>query len=129
MSNIQVTHDTDPSHARSESAILINPNNPQQIVAASKRWRNLQTYDFTLATAFSTDGGRSWNDSADFTFPPGTNVMTDPTFAWDDAGNVFMVGLVGSNPPTIDALGMVVYTSTDGGQTWSAPNLIHTQCW
>jgi hypothetical protein len=126
MSNIQVTHDTDPSHARSESAILINPNNPQQMVAASKRWRNLHTYDFTLASAFSSDGGRSWNDSADFTFPAGTNVMTDPTFAWDDAGNVFMVGLVGSNPPTFNTFGMAVYKSTDGGQTWSAPNVIHT---
>ena len=126
MSNIQVTHDANPSNARSESAILINPNNPQQIVSASKKFRNLHTYDFTLATAYSSDGGNTWNDSADFVLPAGATVMTDPTLAWDDSGNVFMVGLVGNNPPTFNTIGMVIYTSTDGGKTWSAPNLIHT---
>jgi hypothetical protein len=52
--------------------------------------------------------------------------MTDPTLAWDDAGNVFSVGLVGTNPPTFDTVGIAMYKSTDGGQTWSTPNLIHT---
>lgn len=37
MSNIEVTHDADPNNARSESAIVINPNNPLQIVASSKK--------------------------------------------------------------------------------------------
>jgi hypothetical protein len=126
MSNIQVSHDLDPSNARSESAVLINPNNPQQIVASSKKFRNLHTYDFTLATAYSSDGGKTWSDSSDLAFPPGTTVMTDPTLAWDDAGNVFLLGLVGNNPPTFDTLGMAFYKSTDGGKTWGAPNLIHT---
>ena len=107
MSNIQVTHDANPNNARSESAILINPNNPQQIVAASKRFNNLHTYDFTLATAFSADGGRTWKDSADFVLPSGATVMTDPTLAWDDAGNVFSVGLVGNNPPKFDTIGKI----------------------
>jgi hypothetical protein len=100
MSNIQVTHDASPNNARSESAILINSNNPSQIVATSKKFNNPQTYDFTLATEYSTDGGRTWHDSAAFNFPPSATVMTDPTLAWDDSGNVFMVGLVGNNPPT-----------------------------
>lgn len=126
MSNIQVTHDSNPNNARSESAILINPNNPQQIVAASKKFKNIQTYDFTLATAYSTDGGRSWHDSADFTLPAGATVMTDPTLAWDDIGNVYMVGLVGNNPPAWNTIGMAVYKSTDGGKTWGSPNLIHS---
>jgi hypothetical protein len=126
MPNIQITHDANPSNARSESAILINPNNPLQIVSSSKKFRNLHTYDFTLASSYSTDGGNSWNDSADFALPAGTTVMTDPTLAWDDSGSVFFVGLVGTNPPTFDTVGMAVYKSTDGGKTWSAPNVIHT---
>ena len=126
MSNIQVTHDTNLNHARSESAIVVNPNNPLQIVAGSKRFNNIQTYDFTLATSFSTDGGHSWQDSADFTLPSGATVMTDPTFTWDDAGNVYSVGLVGKNPPAWDTIGIVVYKSTDGGQTWGTPQLIHS---
>ncbi len=126
MSNIQVTYDADPSNARSESAIIINPNDPLQMVSASKRFRNLHTYDFTLATEYSEDGGRTWNNSADLGFPAGATLMTDPTVAWDDEGSVYLVGLVGNNPPTFSTIGMAVYKSTDGGKTWGAPNLIHT---
>lgn len=126
MANIQVTFDSDSNNARSESAILINPNNPQQIVAASKKFKNIHTYDFTLATEFSTDGGRTWHASSDFVLPAPATVMTDPTLAWDDAGNVYMVGLLGRNPPTWDTIGIAVYKSTDGGQTWGAANLIHS---
>ena len=35
MPNIQVTHGASLNDARSESIILINPNNPEQIVGAS----------------------------------------------------------------------------------------------
>src|SRR4029450_821688 len=69
MPNIQVTHDTDLNNARSESAILANPSNPQQIVASSKKFRNIQNYDFTLATSFSPDGRHTWHDSADVPTP------------------------------------------------------------
>jgi hypothetical protein len=125
MSNIQVTHDTSLNNARSESSIVINPNNPQQIVAGSKNFKDYHNYDFTLATAYSTDGGSSWHDSADLAMP-GFTLLTDPALAWDDAGNVFLVGLNGNNPPTFDAIGIVIYKSTDGGKTWSAPKQIHT---
>ncbi|QIS19929.1 sialidase family protein [Nocardia terpenica] len=129
MSNIQVTHSASPDNARSESSVVINPSNPTQIVAASKKFRNIQTYDFTLATSYSADGGLSWNDSADLTLEgPGVTpftMMTDPTLAWDNAGNVFLVGLTGNNPPTWDTVGIVIYKSTDGGRTWSAPQQIH----
>lgn len=126
MSNIQVTHDSDVNNARSESAIVVNPNNPLQIVSASKKFKNIQTYDFTLATSYSNDGGHTWHDSADFVLPPGATVMTDPTLAWDEIGNVYSVGLVGNNPPAWNTIGIVIYKSADGGQTWSSPNLIHS---
>lgn len=124
MANIQVTHDVNLNNARSESNIVINPNNPQQIVAGSKKFRNIQTYDFTLATAYSIDGGQTWNDSADIPLGNWT-LLSDPALAWDDSGNVFLVGLAGNNPPTIDVVGIVIHKSTDGGKTWSKPNLIH----
>lgn len=126
MPNIRVSFDSDLNNARSESVILINPNNTQQIVAASKKFNNIHTYDFTLATEFSTDGGRTWHASSAFALPPQATVMTDPTLAWDDAGNVFMVGLLGKNPPTWDTIGMAVYKSNDAGQTWGAANEIHS---
>ena len=126
MPNIQVTYDSDVNNARSESCLVVNPNNQSQVVAASKKFINYHTYDFTLATEYSTDGGQSWHNSSAFALPTGATVMTDPTMAWDDSGNVFMVGLVGDNPPTWDTIGIAVYKSTDGGKTWSAPKLIHS---
>ncbi|HEY4111887.1 sialidase family protein [Puia sp.] len=126
MSNIQVTRNSSTNNAHSECAIVINPNNPLQIVTASKRFNNIHTYDFTLAAEFSADGGHTWQNSAPYALPAGATVMTDPTVAWDDIGNVYTLGLVGKNPPKFDTIGMVVYKSTDGGQTWGAPNLIHT---
>jgi hypothetical protein len=51
--------------------------------------------------------------------------MTDPTLAWDDSNNVFLVGLTGYNPPTWNTIGIVIYKSSDRGATWSAPNPIH----
>lgn len=124
MPNIQVSNSSSLNNARSESSLSINPNDPMRMVSASKRFNNIHTYDFTLATQYSTDGGHTWKDSAPLAMP-GFTVMTDPTMAWDDSGNVFLVGLAGKNPPTWDTIGIVIYKSTDGGKTWSAPIPIH----
>ena len=120
LQNIQVTYDTSTNNARSESSIAINPNNPNQIVAASKKFADIYTYDFTLATEYSTDGGQTWHASPALALPAGATVMTDPTLAWDDSNNVFLVGLTGYNPPTWNTIGIVIYKSSDGGPTWSA---------
>jgi hypothetical protein len=69
MSNIQVTHDVSLNNARSESSIAINPNNPMQVVCGSKKFNDFHNYDFTLATAYSTDGGLTWHDSAALAMP------------------------------------------------------------
>lgn len=125
MPNTQVTHSSGPNNARSESSVAINPKHPKQLVSSSKKFHNILTYDFTLATEYSHDGGITWHESAALALPPGATVMTDPTLAWDDTGNVFLVGLTGNNPPTWDTIGIVIYKSTDAGMTWSPPNPIH----
>ncbi|HEX7723720.1 MAG TPA: sialidase family protein [Pyrinomonadaceae bacterium] len=126
MGNIRVTHSASTDNARAESAVVINPNNPQQMVAASKMFEGLHEYHFTLKTAFSVDGGQTWNESDPFNLPLDATVMTDPAMAWDDSGNVFMLGLACKNPPKCDNVGMTVYKSTNGGQTWGDPRIIHT---
>ena len=126
MPNLQVTHDSSPTNARSESNIAINPNNPLQIVAASKKFTNILAYYFTLATQYSQDGGQSWHDSAPLDLA-GYSIMTDPTLAWDDSGNVFLIGLAcvpnSTPPPAVLANegSILVYKSTNGGQSWSTP--------
>jgi len=125
MSNIRVTHSASTDNARAESAVVINPNNPQQMVSASKMFEGLHQYHFTLATAFSPDGGLTWNESDPLKLPADATVMTDPALAWDDENNVFLLGLACKNPPKCDNVGMTVYKSTNGGQTWGDPKIIH----
>src|SRR5690348_12880476 len=108
MANTKMTLSASLNNARSESCVTINPMNPLQVVAASKRFNNLHNYDFTLATVYSVDGGDTWHASADVAMS-GFTIMTDPALAWDDAGNVFLVGLAGNNPPTFNTVGIVIY--------------------
>ena len=123
--NTQVTFDSNPANARSESAISVSPFNPANIVGASKRFTNPQTYDFSLAAYASFDGGTSWVEAPAFGLQPGWAGISDPTLAWDNAGNVYLAGLAfGAGANTL--IGMAIYKSSDGGQTWSPPNLIHT---
>jgi hypothetical protein len=130
MANIRVTYDNNKNNARSESFIAINPNNPLQVVSASKKFFDLETYSFTLATEYSADGGETWADSAPLALPGASTIMADPTLAWDDSGNVFLVGLgetLAPNPPpaiTFTTGVIAMYKSADGGQTWSAPYII-----
>lgn len=129
--NVQATHSTSVNHARSESVVSINPWSNSNIVAASKRFRDLHTYDFIIEAAVSFDGGKTWAPSP---LPMhrdwGENAgMSDPTIAWDSLGYVYLfVGphwkstdprdAVG-NPPI--GLGVWVYISKDEGRSWGMP--------
>ena len=86
MTNIRVTYDSNPNNARSESSIVINQNNPDQIVCGSKKFKDIHNYDFTLATQYSTDGGQTWRESTELDIT-GWYGISDPALAWDDAGN------------------------------------------
>ena len=100
--NIQVTSGT-PKQARSESIIAANPRDRNNLIAASKKFSNPETYRFTIGVRVSFDGGESWQDATLPTLPEwgdmvgiGSNDasagMTDPAVAFDDFGNAFMVG-------------------------------------
>ena len=83
--NTQVTFDASTANARSESAIVVNPTNPQNIVGSSKRFTNPATYDFSLAAYASFDGGTSWTEAAPLGLQPGWAGVSDPTLAWASA--------------------------------------------
>ena len=123
-SNIQVTFDTSTANARSESVLAVNPFNPANMVGASKRFTNPATYEFSLATYTTFNGGTSWTEAPPLGLLPGWAGVSDPALAWDGAGNVYLVGL--AFPPGVSTqIGIAIYRSTDGGLSWSAPNLIH----
>jgi hypothetical protein len=137
---VQVSHSANTNQARAESDIAANPNNPLQIVGASKKFRDINTYDFWVAVYSSSDGGSTWTEME---LPTGSwandlvnpvIVVSDPTVTWDDKGRAYVVcsafGRLGSEPgdkvplgnPNTGkhgtGVGIVVWTSKDGGTSW-----------
>ena len=136
--NVQVTSGT-LKQARSESIIAVNPRDRNNLIAASKKFSNPDTYRFTIGVRVSYDGGDNWQDATlplleEWTEFDGDIIiegpgMTDPAGAFDDFGNAFMVGepirYKDRFGNIIDTIGMYVYKSTDGGLHWSAPTPLH----
>jgi hypothetical protein len=142
--NRQVTCSPDPHNDRSESVLAVNPTDPYNMVGSSKKFTDPLNYLFSLAAYYTFDGGQSWGESplqilntgdvdgngVVWTGNPWAGI-SDPAVAWDDVGNVFLVGLMWASTPTamdphhVDYLGMTAYKSIDGGRTWSAPTVIH----
>ena len=135
--NRRVTCSSNPSNDRSESSLIIDPHDPYHLVAASKKFTDPHTYAFSLACCYSYDGGQSWKEAPALSLLPSNLVtsgpgrnndwvgVSDPALAFDNLGNVFLLALPFGNNGPYDLRGMAVYKSTDGGQTWSAPNHIH----
>jgi hypothetical protein len=118
--NVQATH-TPPGHARSESTLAVNPRDEKNLVGASKRFFDLNTYLFDLVPIFSLDGGQTWQDAA-LPMEPGWDGMTDPTIAFDGDGRAYLIGEPLVYQPTssdkLRGLGMFAFRSLDGGRTW-----------
>jgi hypothetical protein len=123
--NRQVTCDQNPTNDRSESAITINPLDPYNMVASSKRFIDRLTYSSSLAVYVTFDGGKSWSYPTLEPVPGAMGGTTDPALAFDDASNVYLVALPVRSPGGEDPFGMAVYRSPDGGRTWGPPIVIH----
>ncbi len=112
------------SQSRSESAIAINPRNPDNMVGSSKKFIDPAIYLFRIGVIYTFDGGVTWKESQ-LPMQQGWDGMTDPAMAFDDFGNAFLVGeplrfnrdKIGTSDD-VTGLGMVVFKSKDGGATW-----------
>ncbi len=95
---------------QSETAIAVNPRNPNQLFVAT----NDNAANQGLYASFSTNGGATWTARVIAGGNDGLPVgNTDPTLSWDDFGNLFF-GYFGGTPNLTIAL------STNGGQTFTA---------
>lgn len=96
----------DYSRFLSECSLVINPDNPAEIVTAG----------IPGVIYYSTDTGATWNYThLNFTNPI---IIGDPLMIMDDSGNYYVF--------ILNFTDCYMYKSSDGGQTWSNNILIPT---
>jgi hypothetical protein len=122
---------------QNETTIVVNPNNPNNLVAGTNDYRFLNTRENRVdGSGFaytSFDGGATWVNVVlpHLTFQTGaTGALSDMDSAGDPAlsfgpdNTVYYANLVFSR--LNNASGVVVSISHDGGLTWSEPSIVHT---
>jgi hypothetical protein len=148
--NVTVNQDT-AAAPQNETAIAVDPNNPQRVVAAANDYVT-RTWACTVngtpcsalgdgysGTYYSNDGGATWagvsSDPSHLgTLIPGVTRLTggpydaggDPSLAFDSQGNVYYAGL-GFNrtsPPNTVAVNKGIFDSS-GKLSWSLPTFIN----
>jgi hypothetical protein len=148
--NVTVNQDT-AGAPQNETAIAVDPNNPNRIVAAANDYVS-RTWSCSIGetpcsalgdgysgTYFSNDGGQHWcctaTDPAHLgTLIPGVEHLTggpydaggDPAVAWDSRGHVFYAGL-GFNRTSAPNTVTVSRGTFDnsGSLSWSAPTFVN----
>lgn len=123
------------AQAQDETAIAVDPTNPQRLVAF---YNNYQRGDGDCIGAFSLDGGKSWaNTYAPTSFTRGTafgnasreywQAHGDPSVAWDTKGNAYLSCQVfnrgtAASANTDASSAVYVYRSTGTkGASWDFP--------
>lgn len=131
-SGIQIINIVNSSGGQSETFIVHNPFNANNIVATANDMRyNTGSAGYRMAAYYSTDGGQTWSISLT---PPNKDVFiptptgggltnVDPGLAFDSKGNLYYSYIYTqvSDQGGIEDGGVFVNKSTDGGKTWSSP--------
>jgi hypothetical protein len=107
-----------------EPAIAINPNNPQQVVAA---------YQDNAHAAYSFDAGRHWQIAAGVE-PPNYRVSGDVSVTYDNQGHAFICYIAFDKLGTFNYWGhnssrngIYVRRSLDGGKNWEVKDIAATE--
>ena len=131
--NVATTFSPAPETYQGEIQVAVNPNNPNQIVAAANTWDTMggACAGGIQAIFYSSDGGATWG----YTCSPGQSAYSslscsgtvygsDPALYWDDSNNIYinhmLICAIGSN----NYVAMVVARSTNGGATWSGQGVV-----
>jgi hypothetical protein len=148
--DVTVNQDT-AAAPQNETAIAVDPNNPNRVVAAAndyvtRTWTCMISGtpcsalgDGYSGTYFSNDGGQSWccvatDPSHLGTLIPGVEHLTggaydaggDPSVAWDSHGHVYYAGLGfdRTSAPNTVTVSRGTFDGS-GNLTWSAPSFIN----
>jgi hypothetical protein len=147
--NVTVNQDT-AGAPQNETAIAVDPNNPNVIVAGANDYVS-RTWSCTIdgtpcsalgdgysGTYLSTDGGQTWCCTATDpthlgTLIPGVERLTggqydaggDPAVAFDSRGNVYYAGLGFNRTSAPNTVAVNRGTISNGTLTWSAPTFIN----
>jgi hypothetical protein len=120
---------------QNETTIAVNPTNPNNVIAGANDYRVCCDFtglnDATGWAYFSFDGGTTWGNVQ----VPGLTAETgatgplkkfdsagDPVMAFGSDGTAYYANIAFSRVSPVS--GIIVSRSTNGGQTWSAPNLV-----
>jgi hypothetical protein len=135
---------------QNETAIAVDPNDPNRIVAAANDYVS-RTWTCTVndtpcsalgdaysGTYFSNDGGQTWCCTATDpdhlgTLIPGVEHLTggpydaggDPAVAWDSQGHVYYAGLGFDRTSAPNTVTVSRGTFSGGNLTWSSPTFIN----
>jgi hypothetical protein len=103
-----------------EPTLSVDPNNPNNILAAAKDWRTgpKQVWDYR-----STDGGSTWTDGYPNLLPSELPNQSDPVIAFDTSSSAYLAEL-GYNQSDFSVGGVFVSRTSDMGASWQPAVLV-----
>ena len=121
--NVNISVDTFPQN---EPSVKISRKHPNRVVAA---WRDFRTGENPavrrVGYSLSVDGGTTWSTSALLPVIDSLHLhASDPSVGTDTAGN-FYIATISTNSTNNDGK-ILVYRSTDEGQTFNAASIAPT---
>lgn len=115
----------DPPGVYVEPTLAVDPEDPDRMVAAAIHLREPRSDDWqdrqTVVVLESADGGRTWRRRPLDGLPTDW-AAGDPWLAWGSGSRVYLSAIVAealTRPGAVQFTG--VFTSDDGGTTWSGP--------
>jgi hypothetical protein len=110
--NTRLNEDT-TTELQNEQQIVVNPTNPENLVAV---WRDFRLGYRQVGYGYSFDGGLTWTNPGLFVDPHYPR-DSDPALTVNAEGDYFAM-LLAYTGSTNEPDGMLLYRSTDGGQSW-----------
>ncbi|MES2593474.1 MAG: T9SS type A sorting domain-containing protein [Bacteroidota bacterium] len=102
-----------------EPYIVINPNNPQNIVVAWMGFVYNVSTGLTIKVKSSFNGGQTWSTTVNIPHINSSYQSADPSMAFDGNGNLFLSYIDHRENP--DSGGVYIRKSVNGGLTWGNP--------